>query len=161
LSELFNALVDAVSSQVSHGKADEITVNPSSQHGHQGNGDVFVLNDNGAKFELFRSSNDITFINGKNDLAAYYGSGDQKVYDFGMDTHFQFSEITTPITVYGLENDPGAVVDLFNAMSGTRPQSDGHGGTLLGHIDFVGATLNTSQINLLSADHPLSTGGFV
>ena len=30
--DVFNALFDAVSSQVSHGKADEITVNPSSPH---------------------------------------------------------------------------------------------------------------------------------
>ena len=31
-SDVFSALFDAVSSQVSHGKADEITVDPSSQH---------------------------------------------------------------------------------------------------------------------------------
>ena len=55
----FRALSDAVSSQVGHGKPDEITVNPSSQHGHQGNNDVFILNEDNAKFVLFRSSNSL------------------------------------------------------------------------------------------------------
>jgi hypothetical protein len=96
----FHALSDAVSSQVGHGKPAEITANPSSQHGHQGNNDVFVLNEDLAKFVLFRSSHDLTFIYGQNDFAAYYGCGDQTIYDFGTGTHLQFSEITAPIKVW-------------------------------------------------------------
>jgi hypothetical protein len=71
VSELFDAISAAVSSQVSHGKAAEITLDPSGDHGHQGNGDVFLLTDDNLKFELFRSSDDLTYIYGKNDLAAY------------------------------------------------------------------------------------------
>jgi hypothetical protein len=161
VSDLFNAAFDAVSSQVSHGKAAEITVDPSGDHGHQGNGDVFILTDDNLKFELFRSSDDLTYIYGKNDLAAYYGGGEQMIYDFGQSTHLQFSEITTAIKVYGVENDSKAVIDLFNAAPGTTLQPDGHGGTMLANIDFISATVNSSQVNFLSSDHPLSTGGFV
>jgi hypothetical protein len=161
LSNVLGAVAAAVSSQVSHGKAAEITVNPSSQHGHQGDNSVFVLNKDNARFELFWSLHNITYINGKDDLAAYYGGGEQTVYDFGTGAHLQFSEITAPIKVYGFGNDPGAVVDLFNAAPGTAPRPDGHGGTTLGNIDFIGATVRAAQVNFLSADHPLSTAGFV
>lgn len=161
LSAALSGASNAVSSQVSHGKAAEVTVNPSSEHGHQGNGCVFILNKDNIKFELFRSSRDITYIHGKNDLAAYYGGGEQTVYDFGTGTHLQFSEIAAPIKVYGLENDPKAVIDLFNAAPGTTLRPDGHGGTMVGNIDFVGATVRASQVSFLSTDPPLSSGGFV
>ena len=161
VSELFSAVSDAVSSQISHGKADEITADPSSQHGHQGDNTVFVLNKDNARFELFRSSHDLTFIYGKNDFAGYYGGGEQTIYDFGTGAHLQFSEITAPIKVCGFEHDASAVVDLINAPPDTTLRSDGYGGTMLGNIDFVGATVKTSQVNFLSSDHSLSTGGFV
>jgi hypothetical protein len=160
LSNGFRAVSDAVLSQVSHGKPAEITLDPSSQHGHQGNIDIFILTEDNAKFVLFRSSHDLTYIYGQNDFAAYYGCGNQTVYDFGTGTHFQFSEITAPIKVYGLEHDGAAVIDLFNAAPGTSLHSDGHGGTLLGNIDFIGATVAPSQINFLSSYYPLSMGGF-
>jgi hypothetical protein len=32
---------------------------------------------------------------------------------------------------------------------------------MLANIDFIGATVKPSQVNFLSSDHPLSTGGFV
>jgi len=159
VSDLSSAVSNAVSSQVSGGKADEITVNPSSLHGHQGNGDVFILQDDGLKFELFRSSDDLTYIYGNNDLAAYYGGGAQTIYDFGVGTHLQFSEITASINVYDL--DPKATIDLFDAAPGTTLRPDGHGGTMLGNIDFIGASVTPSQVNFLSSNHPLSTGGFV
>lgn len=158
-SDLLNAASAAAASQVSNGKAAEITVNPSSVHGHQGNGDDFVLTADNLKFELFRSSNDLTFIHGNNDFAGYYGDGEQKIYDFGSGTHLQFSEITAPIEVYNL--DPKAIIDFFNPAPGTTLQPDGHGGTMLANIDFVGAGVQPSQVNFLSSDHPLSTGGFV
>lgn len=161
VSDLFNAAFDAVSSQVSHGRAAEISVNPSDDHGHQGNRDVFILTNDKSKFELFRSSDDLTYIYGNDDLAAYYGCGDQTIYDFGQGIHLQLSEITAPIKVYGLESDPKAVIDLFNAAPGTTLQPDGHGGTMLANIDFIGTTVKPSQVNFLSSDHPLSTGGFV
>jgi hypothetical protein len=161
ISTVFSAVSTAVSSQVSHGRAAEITVDPSSQHGHQGNNDIFVLNKDNARFELFRSSHDITYIYGKDDFAGYYGGGEQTVYDFGTGAHLQFSEITAPIKVYGLQDDSKAVIDLYNAPPGTTLQPDGHGGTTLGNIDFVGATVRASQVNFLATDHPLSTGGFV
>jgi hypothetical protein len=160
-SDLLIAAFDAVSSQVSHGKAAEIQLNPSGDHGHQGNGDVFILTDQNLKFELFNSSDDLTYIYGNNDLAGYYGGGKQTIFDFGQGTHLQFSEITAPIKVYGLENDPKAVIDLFNAAPETTLQPDGHGGTMLANIDFISATVKPSQVNFLSSDHPLSTGGFV
>jgi hypothetical protein len=161
ITELVSAPLNAISSQFSHGRAAEVTVNPSSQHGHQGNGAVFILTDANAKFELFRSVDNLTYISGENDLAAYYGCGSQTIYDFGVGTHFQFSETTALIKVYGFENDPKAIVDLFNAVPGTAAQADGHGGTMLGNIDFVGARLKASQVHFLSSDHPLATGGFV
>jgi len=68
-SDLLSAVSAAVSSQISHGKAAEITVDPSSQHGHQGDDTGFVLNQDNARFELFRSSHNTTFIYGKNDFA--------------------------------------------------------------------------------------------
>ena len=77
LSDAFSAVSAAVSSQVSHGRAAEVTVDPSSQHGHQGDNSVFVLTRDGAKFELFRSSHNLTYIYGRDDLAAYYGGGEQ------------------------------------------------------------------------------------
>jgi hypothetical protein len=40
-SDLLNAGFDAVSSQVSHGKAAEITVDPSGDHGHHGEWERF------------------------------------------------------------------------------------------------------------------------
>jgi hypothetical protein len=160
-SDLFNAALDAVSSQVTKGRAAEITVDPSGDHGHQGNGNVFILTDENLKFELFRSSNDLTYIYGTNDVAAYYGGGEQRIYDFGQGTHLQFSEITAPIKVYGLESDLKAVIDLFNAAPGTTLQPDGHGGTMLANIDFIATTVKPSQVNFLASDHLLSTGGFV
>ena len=161
LSDALSAVSAAVSSQVSHGRAAEVTVDPSSQHGHQGDNAVFVLNKDNARFELFRSSHNLTYIYGRDDFAGYYGGGEQTIYDFGSGAHLQFSETTAPIRVYGLDRDPTAVIDLFNAAPGTAPRPDGHGGTLLGNIDFVGASVRASQVNLLSTDHPLSTGGFV
>jgi hypothetical protein len=92
VSELSNAVFAAVSSQVSLGKAAEITIDPSSDHGHQGNGDVFILEGDNLKFELFRSAHDLTYIYGTDDFAAYYGGGEQTIYDFGQGTHLQFSE---------------------------------------------------------------------
>jgi hypothetical protein len=161
VSELSNAVFDAASSQVSHGKAAELTINPSSDHGHQGNGDVFLLEGDNSKFELFRSSLDLTYIYGKDDFAAYYGGGEQTIYDFGQGTHLQFSEITAPIKVYGLESDSNAIIDIFNAAPRTTLQPDGHGGTMLYNIDFIGATVEPSQVKFLSTNDPLSTGGFV
>lgn len=101
------------------------------------------------------------YIYGKDDFAAYYGGGEQTIYDFGTGAHLQFSEITAPIKVFGLENDPNAIIDLFNAAPGRTLQADGHGGTMLANIDFTGATVKASQVNFLTTDHPLSTGGFV
>jgi hypothetical protein len=161
LSDALSAVSAAVSSQVSHGRAAEVTVDPSSQHGHQGDNSVFVLNRDGARFELFRSSHNLTYIYGRDDFAGYYGGGEQTVYDFGAGAHLQFSEVTAPIKVYGLARDPTAVIDLFNAPPGTAPRPDGRGGTTLGNIDFVGASVRAAQVHLLSTDHPLSTGGFV
>jgi hypothetical protein len=81
VSDAFSAVSVAVSSQVSHGRAAEVTVDPSSQHGHQGDNSVFVLNRDGAKFELFRSSHNLTYIYGRGDFAGYYGGGEQTIYD--------------------------------------------------------------------------------
>jgi hypothetical protein len=156
--EFLSGLSSIVSAQLT---GAETTVDPSSEHGHQGNNDVFLLNEDNARFELFRSSHDLTFIYGENDLAGYYGCGGQTIYDYGTGTHFQFSELSAPIKVYGLEHDAAAVVDLFNAAQGTSLHPDGQGGTMLGAIDFVGATLAASQVHFLFSDHPLSTGGFV
>jgi hypothetical protein len=125
-SDLLNAAFDAISSQVSHGKAAEITINPSGDHGHQGNGDVFILTDHDLKFELFTSANDLTYIYGENDLVAYYGGGEQQIYDFGQGTHLQFSEITAPIKVYGLESDTKAIIDRWNGEADTSDQKHGH-----------------------------------
>ena len=125
VSDLSGAASDAVSSQVDGGKADEITVNPSSLHGHQGNGDVFILKDDSLKFELFRSSDDLTYIYGNNDLAAYCGGGAETIYYFGVETHLQFSESAASIKVHDL--DSKATIDLFNAAPGTTLQPDGHG----------------------------------
>jgi hypothetical protein len=160
LSDIYQSVADGVASQANGRKADEITINPSSQHGHQGNDDVFVLNDNDMKFELFRSSGDLTYICGANDTACYFGGGKQTIYDFGQGTHLQVSEITAPIKVFGFDRDPTATVAVYNAADPTlRP--DGHGGTLLGNIDFVGATLSASQVSFPHTDIPLSSGVFV
>ncbi|MBV8398378.1 MAG: hypothetical protein JOZ17_06520 [Acetobacteraceae bacterium] len=113
---------------------------------------MFLLNQDNAKFELFRSSHDLTFIYGENDLAGYYGCGGQTIYDYGTGTHLQFSELTSPIKVYGLEHDAAAVIDLFNAVPATSLHPDGQGGTMLGAIDFVGATLAASQVHFLFSD---------
>jgi hypothetical protein len=90
-----------------------------------GNGNVFILTDDNLKFELFRSSDDLTYVHGTNDLAAYYGGGEQTIYDFGRGTQLQFSEITAPIKMYGLESDSEAVIDLFNAAPATALQRMG------------------------------------
>jgi hypothetical protein len=34
---------------------------------------------------------------------------------------------------------------------------DGHGGTMLANIVFIGASVKPSQVNFLFSDHPLST----
>ncbi|MBV8616094.1 MAG: hypothetical protein JOY66_20305, partial [Acetobacteraceae bacterium] len=59
LSDALGAASAAAASQASHGRAAEVTVDPSSRHGHQGDNSVFILNRDDARFELFRSSHDL------------------------------------------------------------------------------------------------------
>ena len=72
------------------GNADEITVNPSSLHGQQANGNVLILKDDSLTFELFSGSDGLTYIYGNNDLTGYFGGGKQQtIYGFGVGTHVQ------------------------------------------------------------------------
>lgn len=153
LSNLGQALVDGQGlvdlglSQVAGGKAAEVTVNPSSAHGHVGNDDVFVLAQNDMIFDLLRSSKDITYIYGSNDQASYSDGGSQNIFDLGKGTTLSFSNQTGGIQVYDFANDPTGKIVL--SVTGAAPSltPDGHGGTMLGNIDFVGdAHLSMAQI---------------
>ena len=144
--EALSAAENGVLSQVQHGKAAEINVNPSSEHGHVGDNSVFVLTNNVALFELLRSSNNLTYIFGDDDHATYADGGAQTIYDCGKGTTLQFSNETGSIRVYGFENDPTGTVVLTTPVS---TASDGHGGTLLGNIDFIGdSRLSMAQVTI-------------
>lgn len=111
LSDLTSAAINLLTSQVRTTPtgitSDELMVDPSSSHGHQGGNDDFVLLSNGDNFQLFRSGGDLTFIYGHDDFASYWGGGSQTIYDWGVGTTLQFSELDeAQVKIYDFQNDP-------------------------------------------------------
>jgi hypothetical protein len=169
LSNLGHAVTDTVSNQLrltpTGITSGETMVDPSNAHGHQGDNDIFILTRDDRDFQLFRSHDDVTFIHGNNDTASYYGlsafsGGNQTIYDYGHGTTLRFSELEqATVKVYGFENDPSGKIVLFNPTNMVI-QPDGHGGTLLGNIDFIGySKLSASQVSVRHTDTPVSLGG--
>jgi hypothetical protein len=142
--------------------SDELLVDPSSTHGHQGNNDDFVLKDNGDSFRLFRSQDSLTFIYGSNDTASYWGGGNQTIYDSGSGTTLRFSELDqAQVKAYDFQNDPTGSVVVYNPTV-TTLAPDGHGGTMLGSIDFINdPNVTMSQISFVQTPTPPSQGGLV
>lgn len=141
--------------------SDETIFDPANWHGHQGNNDIFVLTKDAENFQLFRSHDDLTFIYGKDDIASYWGGGNQTIYDYGSGTTLRFSELeNAKINVYGLDKDTNAHVVFYNAADPTI-KPDGQGGTLVNGVDFFGANLSASQVSFLHSDSPPSTGGLI
>jgi hypothetical protein len=138
----------------------ETLFDPASWHGHQGNGDVFVLTKDNEDFQLFNSNHDVVFIQGNNDTASFFGDDTQAIYNSGANTTVRFSDLPplAKINVYGL--NATSHVDFYNAAS-TAIQSDGQGGTLIGTVDFYDVKLAASQVSFLHSDTPLNTGGMV
>jgi hypothetical protein len=89
----------------------------------QGGDTVFTLNGDNIHLKLIQSSHDIAYIYGKNDSIACFGGNEKTIYDFGAGA-------------------PGTIL-----------QSDGHGDTMLGNIDSVGATVEVLQVNFLFANN--------
>ncbi|HEX2942915.1 MAG TPA: hypothetical protein VHO91_17825 [Rhodopila sp.] len=143
--------------------AAEVMVDPSNLHGHQGNNDVYILNRSGSNFQLFRSHDDITFIHGTGQMASFWGCANMSVYDDGIGTILRFSELAGhSVNVYGFGNDATARVVLYNPTANDlwcRP--DGHGGTMLGSIDFIGACLAPNRISVVHTPTAPSLGGLI
>lgn len=136
---------------------------PSNLHGHQGNNDDFVLTKDNGDFQLFRSADDLTFIHGQNnDMASYWGGGNQTIYDYGSGTTLRFSELdAAKINVYGFENDPTAKVVFYNP-TGVSIVSDGQGNTQIGSVNFIGAsTIRPDQVSVVHTLTPPSQGGLI
>ena len=168
LPNITNALTDLITSQVrvtpTGITADEVMNNPSNFHGHQGNNDVYVLTANADNFQLFRSFNDFTFISGSNDVASYWGGGNQTIYDYGSGAVLRFSELDqAQVKVYDLENDPTAKIMLYNPqLQDTALRPDGHGGTALGYIDFIGdPNVSAARISFVHTTTNPSQGGLI
>lgn len=138
--------------------AGESIVNPTSDHGHEatGAGNSYILLNNDANFQLFRSPDLVlTFIYGKNDTASYWGGGARTVYDYGQGTTLRFSEITGA-NVWGFETDKTGKAVIYNATN-TTIQPDGQGGTLVGgNIDFHNVTLDASRVSFVTVPEQLS-----
>ncbi len=165
-SDLTSATIALLASQVRTTPtgitSDELMVDPSNSHGHQGGNDDFVLLSNGDNFQLFRSGGDLTFIYGHDDVASYWGGGNQTIYDWGVGTTLRFSELDqAQVKVYDFQNDPTGRVVVYNPTV-TTLTPDGHGGTMLGSIDFVGdSTLTMNQIGFGHTATPPSQGGML
>lgn len=141
--------------------ADEIMVDPSNLHGHQGNNDDFALTKNGDNFQLFRSHDDLTFISGHSDIASYWGGGNQTIFDDGGGTTLRFSELDgASVKIYDFQNDLTGKIVLYNPTN-TQLQPDGHGGTMLGYIDFIGASISGSQVSVVHTLTNPSQGGLI
>ena len=94
-----------------------------TKSGTQGGDTVFTLNGDNIHLKPIQSSHDIAYIYGKNDSIACFGGNEKTIYDFGAGA-------------------PGTIL-----------QSDGHGDTMLGNIDSVGATVEVLQVNFLFANN--------
>src|SRR3954470_8222164 len=139
----------------------EFMVDPANWHGHQGNGDIFVLSKDRIDFQLFRSHDDLTFIYGSQDVASYWGGGNQQIYDNGTGTTLRFSELeSAKVNVYGLDQDRTAKIVFYNAADPTI-KPDGQGGTLINGVDFLNAKALASQVSFLHTETPPSQGGLV
>ena len=164
--DLTSALTALVTSQVRTTPtgitSDELMVDPSNTHGHQGNNDDFVLKNNGDDFQLFRSHDDLTFIHGANDTASYWGGGNQTIYDSGSGTTLQFSELDqAQVKIYDFQNDATGRVLVYNPTV-TTLAPDGHGGTMLGSIDFINdPNLSMNQIGFVHTVSPPAQGGLL
>ena len=132
----------------------EIEVNPSSQHGHVASGsDVYILNGSD-DFQLYRSSDVLTFIYGTGNTASYWGGGNQTIYEFGNHNTLRFSELEQArVDVYGLNSTD--LIKIYNTDQ-TTIQSDGHGGTLVGNIDFHQVAVSPSQVSFHTVPETLS-----
>jgi hypothetical protein len=163
LSDLAQATKDFADTQIMGApfdlKAGEIEV-PSSAHGHvpTGAGNSYVLLHDDSNFQLFRSADPVlTFIYSNNNSAAYWGgAGAQTIYDFGHGNTLRFSELeNTSVNVYGFDRDTIGKVVVYNTTL-TSIQPDGHGGTLVGNIDFHNVTLSPSRVSFLAVPEQLS-----
>jgi hypothetical protein len=137
--------------------AGEVIVNPSSAHGHEatGAGNSYILMDNNANFQLFRSPDLVlTFVYGTDDNASYWGGGDRTIYDYGQGTTLRFSDVAGA-NVYGFDTDKTSTVVIYNATD-TTIQPDGQGGTLVGNIDFHNVVLNASRASFVTVPEQLS-----
>ena len=138
--------------------AGEAIVNPTSDHGHEatGAGNSYILLNNDANFQLFRTPDLVlTFIGGTNDNASYWGGGERNIYDAGNGTTLRFSDVVGA-NVWGFDTDKTGKVVIYNSAN-TTIQPDGQGGTLVaGNIDFHNVTLGASQVSFVTVPEQLS-----
>ena len=141
-----------------HLKAGEIE-NPSSAHAHvaSGPGNSYILLTDNSNFQLFRTPDEVlTFIFSDNNTASYWGGGDRTIYDFGHNNTLRFSENEhAKIDVFGFDKDPTGKVVIYNADLLIQP--DGHGGTLVGNIDFHDTALDASRVSFRHVDQSIAT----
>ena len=138
--------------------AGEVIANPTSDHGHEatGPGNSYILLNNDANFQLFRTPEEVlTFIYGKNDTASYWGGGQRDIYDYGQGTTLRFSELTKA-NVWGFDIDKTGTAVIYNSANETI-QPDGQGGTLVGgNIDFHNVSLDASRVSFRTVPEQLS-----
>lgn len=164
ISDLTTATEDYLNTQVmgtlTELKAGEIEV-PSSEHPHipSGSGNSYVLLHDASNFQLFRATDPVlTFIDSSNNTASYWGgTGNQTIFDFGHGNTLQFSELENDqVNVYGFDRDVTGKAIIYNTDQ-TAIQSDGHGGTMVGNIDFHDVALDPSRVSFASVPEKLST----
>jgi len=63
--------------EIGHLKAAEAQI-PSSDHAHRGDDNVYLLSRENMNFQMFDSSDNITFTTGHDDYATFDGGGGQK-----------------------------------------------------------------------------------
>ena len=112
---------------------------------------------------MFRSHYDLTFISGHSDIASYWGGGNQTIFDDGVGTTLRFSELDgASVKIYDFQKDPTSRIVLYNpASTDTLILPDGHGGTMLGYIDFIGASISGSQVSVVHTLTNPSQGGLI
>jgi len=131
-----------------HLKAAESQI-PSSDHAHRGNDNVYLLSRENMNFQMFDSSNNITFITGHDDSAIFDGGGSQTIYDFGTGASLNFHGLLAAARVEIFNSDHDSRFQLY--LHGFTDQSiiaDGHGGTLVGgQIDIVNAAIPAAKVH--------------
>lgn len=107
-------------------------------------------------YSMIGDNQTMAFMNNSNSTVTTFGKGDkisllqadghETIDDAGQGLYIFTRHLNGPVSIEGFGNDPTGLVDLLNAgyqnaaVAEAAERPDGHGGTMLGNIDFVGVS---------------------